>query len=81
MSKIKVGQIWKEKVLPSWRKNDSDIFTIATVSFNKLSIIYNDGKTDYVTTDWVDGDCELIAEYPTWQEAVNSKEFKDVEED
>ena len=73
---IKVGQIWKEKELPSWRKNDSDIFTVSTKSFNKLSIIYNYGKTYYVTADWVSGDCEHIAEYPTWQEAVNSPEFK-----
>ena len=78
---IKVGQVWKEKKLPSWRKNDSDVFVVTTVSFNKLSIVYNDGTTDYVTTDWVGGDCELIAEYPTWQEAVNSKEFNNVAED
>lgn len=26
--------------------------------------------------DLLYGKCYLIAEYPTWQEAVNSKEFK-----
>ena len=28
-----------------------------------------------VGTKWIKEDCKLIAEYPTWQEAVNSKEF------
>ena len=73
---IKAGQVWTEKKLPSWRKTASDVVVVTTVSFNKLSIVYNDGTTDYVSTDWVGGDCELIAEYPTWQEAVNSHEFR-----
>lgn len=72
---IKAGQIYKEKRLPSWRKNDEDMFVVCNVEYN-ISVVYNDGKTDYVGWEWIKEDCELIAEYPTWQEAVNSKEFK-----
>lgn len=72
---IRVGQIYKEKQKPFWRKYDSDVFTISNIDFNKTSIIYDDGITDYVGIEWITGDCELIAEYPTWQIAVNSKEF------
>ena len=74
---IKVGQIWKEKELPKWRRNESRVFAVTYLSFNKLYVIYVDGKTDYVGINWLKEDCELIAEYPTWQEVVNSKEFKE----
>lgn len=72
---IKVGQIYREKRLPFWRKNNADKFIVCNAEYN-ISVIYNDGKTDYVGWEWIKGDCELIAEYSTWQEAVNSKEFK-----
>lgn len=71
---IKVGQIYKEKRLPSWRKNNADTFVVCNAEYN-ISVIYKDGKTDYVGWEWIKEDCELIAEYPTWQQAVNSKEF------
>lgn len=74
---IKAGQIYREKELPKWRRNESCVFAVTYMSFNKLYVIYVDGKTDYVGIDWLKEDCELITEYPTWQEAVNSKEFKE----
>lgn len=43
------------------------------------SVIYKDGyATTYKTTDYNLKFVlhEQLAEYPTWQEAVNSKEFK-----
>lgn len=71
---IKVGQIYTEKKLPNWRKHASDMFVVSNAYYN-ISVIYNDGKTDVVGWEWIRDDCELIAEYSTWQQAVNSKEF------
>lgn len=72
---IKVGQIYKEKELPYWRKHESNVFVISSIDYT-ASIIYKDG-TVYrgVGIKWIEKDCELIAEYPTWQQAVISKEF------
>lgn len=44
---IKVGQIYKEKKLPNWRKHASEIFVVSDAYYN-ISVIYNDGKTDVV---------------------------------
>lgn len=77
---IKVGQIYKEKQLPEWRKHDCQIFTIVgnfRPTGGSFAIIRPDGEVDYVQKCFIECDCELIAEYPTWQEAVNSKEFRD----
>ena len=76
---IKVGQIYKEKELPEWRKHDSQYIAIVgnfNPTGNSFAIIRADGQIDYVQKCWLETDCELIAEYPTWNEAVNSKEFK-----
>ena len=68
MSEIKVGQIYK-------------------IDNNDIGIIYNyDEKLPYIDVLFLEGlgvfsheyfnkHCVLIAEYPTLQEAVNSKEF------
>ena len=72
---IKEGQIYKEKQIPYWRAHDEDIFVVSHTYYN-VSIIYKNGKTDVVGWKWIRDDCELVAEYPTWNEAVNSKEFK-----
>ena len=66
---IKVGQIYfipylGGKTVVSWIRNDKTEF----------ALIRDDGFT--FTGSEKDYDWELIAEYPTWQEAVNSKEFK-----
>ena len=73
---IKVGQIYKEKELPEWRKNEEDMFIVTNVCYSSVTIIYPDGKCDYVVDSWIKEDCDLIAEYQTWQEAVNSEYFK-----
>ena len=71
---IKPGQIYREKIAPSWRKYPVETFLVTNVEYS-ISIIHIDGKTEFVGWEWIKGDCELIAEYPTWREAVNSKEF------
>lgn len=72
---LNIGQIYKERQLPSWRKHDADTFAVTMINRNSVAIIYTDGTTDYGGRGWILEDCDLIAEYPTWQEAVNSKEF------
>ena len=74
---IKVGQIYKEKELSYWRKHECNIFVISSIDFTAC-IIYKDG-TVYrgVGIKWIKEDCKLITKYPTWQEAVNSKEFNE----
>lgn len=39
-----------------------------------ITCIFEDGDVQYFRRSEVDG-MKLIAEYPTWQEAINSKEF------
>lgn len=84
MLKIKVGQIWRVY-------DDYSFMYIITKRITKsrkdgtiekiYQAICNDGfcfeelKEKEVLQDY------LIAEYPTWQEAVNSKEFNNVAED
>lgn len=73
---IKAGQIYKD---------DEGIFIITSYYDDStymgegnyfFDLIYTNGKTEC----WQDAenieDCELIAEYPTWKEAVNSEYFK-----
>lgn len=73
---IKVGQIYKEN-------NTNLIFVITREYINNLGKkkydwIYNSGMIgDYISEQQVLFHTTLIAEYPTWQEAVNSKEFKE----
>jgi len=71
--RIKVGQIYKDP---------DGIMVITQINKHLDSLrydyIYNDGMTlSYMREDDVlSPGTELIAEYPTWQEAVNSKEFR-----
>ena len=72
MSEIKVGQIYK-------------------IDNNDIGIVYNyDEKLPYIdvlvleglgvfSREYFNRHCVLIAEYPTLQEAVNSKEFNNGE--
>lgn len=67
---IKVGQIYEciilgGKVVVTWMREDKS-------SFN---LIRDDGL--FFIAKELGSDFKLIAEYPTWQEAVNSKEFKE----
>ena len=67
---IKVGQIYKQP-------ND-DLFVVSHVYEHEYHILYNDGYTAsyyYNEPSCLSFDT-LVVEYPTWQEAVNSKEFK-----
>ena len=73
---VKVGQIYKEKQLPEWRKYDCDTFVITHTNYQSTDVIYKDGTVDHIGKYFIDNDCEFIIGYSTWQEAVNSKEFK-----
>lgn len=64
---IKEGQIYKEK---------DEIFAITyATSTGNYHAVKTDGK---VFSGFGLSQSDLIAEYPTWQEAVNSKEFNEV---
>ena len=74
MSEIKVGQIYKSNLT----------FAIRVITFiddSEVSIIHPDGYVDRWSFDEINSSWELVAEYQTWKEAVNSKEFNNVAED
>lgn len=70
---IKEGQIYE----------DCDGQILAVTSIDNLSrlpeyhVIFNTGWVcdGFMQKDF-DNYCDLIAEYPTWREAIDSKEFK-----
>lgn len=69
---IKVGQIYNNpylggKVVVTWiRADKTEFYSVRKDGFFFVSKgLYLDNKV------------KLIAEYPTWQEAVNSKEFNE----
>ena len=62
----KAGQIYK---------SGSDLYVVTFNDGDDICVIYKDGyASDEILEDFDLG--ELVVEYPTWQEAVNSKEFK-----
>lgn len=66
---VKVGQIYFSKILAgkiviTWVANDHSGY----------HMIRDDG---FMFRGCIDRDDEPIAEYSTWQEAVNSKEFRE----
>ena len=65
---IKVGQIYKVPYL-------GGKLVIAQIRADRsnFNVIREDGFF-FICSD-IDEKWELVAEYPTWQEAVNSKEF------
>lgn len=69
---IKAGQI---------RKDGDIAYVITKIWYNATTdkdwadCVYYDGTTDQYSTWYIGEYHELIAEYPTWQEAVNSAEF------
>lgn len=71
MTKIRVGQVFKKDRDEKYR------LVISLKSLSGVTIICNDGsacgeiKEGHLLEDWT-----LIAEYPTWIDAINSKEFK-----
>jgi hypothetical protein len=74
MSKIKVGQIYE---LP-FSKSPVVVIRIEPQHerhFDWVYLITDDGQQERLWRKSVEETLKLIAEYPTWQEAVNSKEF------
>lgn len=66
----KVGQIFKDK--------DNFRFVITLCSPLDIYIIYNNGSCHHLSKRHFRSlDYEFITDYPTWQEAVNSKEFNE----
>ena len=70
---IKVGQIYKYTAEPSIRF----VVTAAFDENTRFDYIQNDGVVfSYEKGKYLLDRTELIAEYPTWIEAINSKEFE-----
>lgn len=67
---VKIGQIYKNKYMEKIKT------VITRKSLAGFSMLFQDGSMQkgcgelYIKSRW-----QLVAEYPTWQEAVNSKEF------
>lgn len=66
----KVGQIYQ-----MYNKDIYFVVTKVLSNHSRVYIIYKDGKTDFLGNGWIER-CDLIAEYPTWREAVNSEYFQ-----
>lgn len=69
---IKVGQIYKASLTDTIR-------VVTSIGYNTVSTIDTYGEFErWIYSVFIEN-CndiwELISEYPTWQEAVNSKEF------
>ena len=75
MSKIKVGQIYKSNLTLAIK-----VITLVDDDCEEVSVVHSEGFVDrWRFDDIANCNWELLAEYPTWQEAVNSKEFNNVE--
>lgn len=72
MSKIKVGQIYFHN-----RIEKKLIITCVDNELNLCDWVTEEGKTCIDKCDWIKLTCDLLEEYPTWQQAVNSPEFKE----
>jgi hypothetical protein len=75
MIELKIGQVWKNgKHTLVITTNDE---VVECLSYGDCCCIRNDGVVFGIGLDNINrGNYELLATYPTWQEAVNSKEFK-----
>lgn len=67
---IKVGQIYFDEIL-----GGEIAITWIAMDKKEYHCIRKDGFIFY-SSDFSTNKMELIAEYPTWQEAVNSPEFR-----
>jgi len=65
MEDIKVGQVWEF---------NKTIWIITSINEDWVCLITNKGLAATEKKELITGN--LLATYPTWQEAVNSKEFK-----
>ena len=69
---IKVGQIYYSQIL-----GGKIVVTFKRADGTEFHAVRDDGYFFVGICDEMDKDYnKLLAEYPTWQEAVNSKEFK-----
>lgn len=69
---IKVGQIYQNKCFPNVK------IVITQENLGGFNIVYTDGSVQKsVKADEFDDSWIFEAECPTWQEAVNSKEFNE----
>lgn len=66
---IRVGQIYFQRKIEK-------LLVITYVDDEDCSWITSEGKVCTDKQKWIEYSCILKAEYPTWQEAVNSKEFR-----
>lgn len=53
------------------------IITVVDTEDNLCSWVTEEGKVCGDRCGWILSTCTLLAEYPTWQEAANSKEFNE----
>lgn len=68
---VKVGQIYiKDKQILCVISILGSVSGLLCYTINAKGFVYEDFYKDF------EKDKKLIAEYPTWQEAVNSPEFK-----
>ena len=73
-TKIKPGQVWQQA--------NGEVFVVTFIDVHTADnyIIYRDGySTSYIlrsNAHWPFVFNNLLNEYPTWQEAINSKEFR-----
>ena len=70
MSKIKVGQVYQ-----SVKQKDKRFVVTSSNEYDWKSYVISSEGVGNCRWNSDIGKMELIAEYPTWQEAVNSKEF------
>lgn len=71
---IRVGQVYEIY----FDSRNWSVIAITNIEDGIMSMINPEGGTDLMEVDefLYDTETKLIAEYPTWQEAINSKEFK-----
>ena len=80
MSKIKVGQIYINDYIKYTITNTIPNIVDGFIEKTYQAIAKDGYCFDVLYEDYIKKS-KMIAEYPTWQEAVNSKEFKNVAED
>lgn len=75
---IKVGQIWYDRIFGTtftvvFVPDERDI----RIYQDKVNVIHRNGCVGFLKINDIRWKiCQLVAEYKTWNDAVNSKEFK-----
>lgn len=73
MTEVKIGQVYKSSLTDTIR-------VVISIGYNNVSTINTYGEFErWIYNSFIEN-CnsiwELVSEYPTWQESVNSPEFK-----